>query len=79
MSRRGQDRRNAARRAALVAAVLIVVAGPGAAVAIGQQRPPRRVEVEAEMGLRSEGDVVRGQLDTVGYAAVGYSVAAGSP
>jgi AmmeMemoRadiSam system protein B len=51
----------------LVAAVLIVVAGAGAAVAIGQQRPPTRVEVEAEMGLRSEGDVVRGQLDTVGF------------
>ena len=29
--------------------------------------PPTRAEIEAEMGLRSEGDVVRGQRDTIGF------------
>ena len=32
------------------------------------QGPPQREEVERSMGLRSEGEVVRGQLDTVGFA-----------
>ncbi len=31
------------------------------------QAPPKRLEVEALMGLQSEGDLVRGQLDTVGF------------
>jgi AmmeMemoRadiSam system protein B len=30
--------------------------------------PPSRAEVEATMGLPSEGDLVRGQMDTVGFA-----------
>lgn len=30
--------------------------------------PPTRAEIETEMGLRSEGDVVRGQRDAVGFA-----------
>ncbi len=30
--------------------------------------PPSRQEIEAEMGLRSESDMVRGQRDTVGFA-----------
>jgi AmmeMemoRadiSam system protein B len=29
--------------------------------------PPTRAEIEAEMGLRSEGDMVRGQRDTIGF------------
>ena len=29
--------------------------------------PPTRAEIEAEMGLRSEGDVVRGQRDATGF------------
>jgi len=33
-----------------------------------QTKPgPTRAEVEAQMGLRSEGDLVRGQMDTVGF------------
>ncbi len=38
-----------------------------AAGAAAQQQPPTRAEIEAEMGLRSEGDLVRGQRDTVGF------------
>ena len=30
---------------------------------------PTRESIEREMGLRSEGDVVRGQRDTVGFTA----------
>jgi MEMO1 family protein len=29
--------------------------------------PPSRADIESEMGLRSEGDVVRGQRDTIGF------------
>lgn len=37
-------------------------------LAAAQTKPgPSRAEVEAQMGLRSEGDMVRGQLDTVGF------------
>lgn len=39
-----------------------------AASAVAQQVPPTRAEIEGEMGLRSEGDLVRGQRDTVGFA-----------
>lgn len=38
-------------------------AGQGAGVT-----PPTRAEVDAQMGLASEGDLVRGQRDTVGFA-----------
>ena len=31
------------------------------------ERAPTRAEVEEMMGLRSEGDRVRGQMDTVGF------------
>lgn len=110
-------------RAILVAAVVVAAAGVDCAVPAGAASLPTRAEVEAGMGLRSEGDLVRGQLDAVGfpvtaaqaedvvtaalrlegidggspreplvggicphddhhwvgYAAVGYSLAAGSP
>jgi AmmeMemoRadiSam system protein B len=45
----------------LVAAVFLV----GSATAGAQG--PTRAEVEASMGLRSDGDLVRGQMDTVGF------------
>jgi len=45
----------------LVAAVFLVV--PATAGAEG----PTRAEVEASMGLPSDGDLVRGQMDTVGF------------
>ena len=32
-----------------------------------EEQGPTRAEVEKMMGLRSEGDRVRGQMDTVGY------------
>jgi AmmeMemoRadiSam system protein B len=54
-------------RAILIAAVMAAVAGVDRAVPAGAESPPTRAEVEAGMGLRSEGDVVRGQLDTVGF------------
>ncbi len=42
----------------------IVVTG---LLADASEPPPSRSQVEAMMGLRSEGDLVRGQLDTVGF------------
>ncbi len=39
-----------------------------AASTAAQQQLPSRAEIEAEMGLRSEGDLVRGQRDAVGFA-----------
>ncbi len=47
--------------AATVLALLLVSA------AIPAQEAPSRSEVDAMMGLHSEGDVVRGQLDAVGF------------
>lgn len=44
----------------LCAFLVLVVTAAGAS-------PPKRVEVAQEMGLRSEGDRVRGQRDTVGF------------
>ena len=52
-------------------AVVAAGAGVGLAAAAGPERPPTRAEVEAEMGLRSEGDLVRGQLDTIGFPVSG--------
>ena len=46
----------------VIASVLLFVLGS----ADGGQ-PPTRVDVERQMGLRSEGDLVRGQMDTVGF------------
>lgn len=54
-------------RTILVAAVVGAAAGVYCAVPAGAESPPTRAEVEAGMGLRSEGDLVRGQLDTVGF------------
>ena len=48
--------------ATLAALTVFMAAAPPAAT------PPTREQVEAEMGLRSQGDDVRGQLDTVGFA-----------
>lgn len=42
--------------------ILIGSTGPSAAV-----NPPTREEIELTMGHRSEGDVVRGQKDTIGF------------
>jgi len=50
-----------------VVAIVLVLVTPSALHAEGPASPPTRTEVEAEMGLRSEGDVVRGQRDTVGF------------
>ena len=48
--------------------VAVGVLGVGVAGAADPQPPPpTRAEVEGQMGLRSEGDLVRGQLDTVGF------------
>ncbi len=46
---------------------LVVVCMLAAAWSGAAERPPTRQEVERLMGLRSEGDLVRGQLDTVGF------------
>ena len=51
---------------ALIAASLLAWAVPFAAHA-GAAEPPTRSEIETGMGLRSEGDLVRGQRDTVGF------------
>ncbi len=48
-------------------AVTLVLAGCFSLHAESPSPPPTRAEIEAEMGLRSEGDVVRGQRDTVGF------------
>ncbi len=48
----------------IVVAGLFLAAAAGSAAA---QAPPTRAEVEQLMGLRSEGDLVRGQLDTTGF------------
>jgi len=50
--------------------VIIALAGLFLAAAVGTAgagQPPTRREVEHQMGLPSEGDVVRGQLDAVGF------------
>jgi len=38
------------------------------ALATAQDRPPTREQVEQEMGIRSDGDRTRGQVDTTGFA-----------
>jgi len=48
------------------AAVLIL--GVAAVQAQPPTPPPSRAEIEAEMGLRSEGDLVRGMRDAIGFA-----------
>ena len=54
----------------IVAACVAAGLSVGVAGAAEPAPPPTRAEVEAEMGLRSEGDLVRGQLDTVGFPVV---------
>jgi len=49
----------------LVMILGVVMASPVAEAA--EITGPTRAEVEASMGLRSDGDVVRGQMDTVGF------------
>jgi MEMO1 family protein len=46
----------------------LVLAGLSIAHGARGQAPPTREDVERSMGLRSEGELVRGQLDTVGFA-----------
>ena len=45
----------------------VLMVSPAWSQGAGVETAPTRDEVEAEMGLRSEGDLVRGQLDTVGF------------
>ncbi len=49
-----------------IAAVLIF-AGVMVGASIASAGPPTRAQVEKIMGLRSEGDLVRGQMDAVGF------------
>ena len=49
---------------AVLSTIGILALGPGA---VNAAAPPTRAEVEQSMGLRSEGDLVRGQKDTVGF------------
>jgi len=49
----------------LVAFISFIACGPGTTTA--QETPPTRARVEAMMGLPSQGDRVRGQMDTVGF------------
>ena len=49
----------------LGALVSLIACGPGATSA--QEKAPTRAQVEAMMGLPSQGDRVRGQMDTVGF------------
>ncbi len=51
---------------AVTTAALVLTAWLPHSVA-GSAGPPSRAEVEGMMGLPSEGDLVRGQLDTVGF------------
>jgi len=55
-----------AMRASLLGALLL--AAVSTFQGVHGQAPPEREEVERSMGLRSEGELVRGQLDTVGFA-----------
>ncbi len=47
--------------------LLVSLSIPAALFAAQTKPGPSRAEVEAQMGLRSEGDMVRGQMDTVGF------------
>ncbi len=47
--------------------LVVLVLAAGLALGATSSTPPTRDEIEAEMGLRSEGDVMRGQMDTVGF------------
>ena len=49
-------------------AVIVVLAGC-LAWGASSSTPPTREEVEAAMGMRSDGDEVRGQMDTTGFVA----------
>jgi len=53
-------------RSQLLSTLALMLVMPGM-VSIAAADPPTRAEVERSMGLRSEGDMVRGQLDTVGF------------
>jgi len=48
-------------------AVLLVMAGFALGATVASAGGPGRAEVEKIMGLRSEGDIVRGQMDAVGF------------
>lgn len=48
-------------------ALLLVMAGFALGGAVASAGGPTRAEVEKIMGLRSEGDIVRGQMDAVGF------------
>jgi len=50
-----------------VIALAVVVSGSFNVRADAPAPPPTRAEIEAAMGLRSEGDVVRGQRDAIGF------------
>ncbi len=50
-----------------VIALTLVFAGCSTLYADSPSAPPTRAEIEIEMGLRSEGDVVRGQRDAIGF------------
>ncbi len=54
-----------------VITLTLVLAGSFSLHAEPPSPPPTRAEIESEMGLRSEGDVVRGQRDTVGFVITG--------
>jgi AmmeMemoRadiSam system protein B len=51
----------------LIAAAFLTIVGVSLLHAESPSPSPTRAEVEAEMGLRSEGDVVRGQRDATGF------------
>lgn len=51
----------------MIVAIGVVMTASTGALGAEEDMAPTRAEVEAEMGLRSEGDLVRGQLDTVGF------------
>jgi MEMO1 family protein len=51
----------------LSAAVFLTIVGTPAIHAEAPSPPPTRAEIEDSMGLRSEGDVVRGQRDATGF------------
>jgi AmmeMemoRadiSam system protein B len=48
--------------------VTLLIAIPAAVIGAAEPHAPTRAEVEAMMGLPSDGDRVRGQMDTVGFA-----------
>jgi len=55
----------------LTTLAVMLLATSVASLPSAAEQPPSRADVERSMGLRSAGDLVRGQLDTLGFVVTG--------